>query len=393
MAFRFENYVKILLVGNYVPDGQHSMLGYAALLSQGLQESGHDVHTIHPPYVFGRIGKIVPQLFKWFAYIDKLVLGPARVRKAAGGFDVVHICDHSNALYIPNRARVPHVVTCHDLLAVRGSLGEQTDCPASPLGKHLQRWILQGLKRADRVACVSTATLADLRRFLPEQRAAEVVLSGRRYDLEPIAGVECEMRLKVVKGLNVDKPFVLHVGSGHPRKNREGVLRVFAKISQKLDVQLVLAGKHLTSAQWALATHLNVTDRIVQTGPVANNLLAALYSKALVFFFPSRFEGFGWPIIEAQGCGCPVVCSNRDPFPEVAGGAAMMRDVRDEQGFAEDALRLSRDTALRSELIWKGFENVRRFTPETMISKYLSIYQDAFAVNQEREREIALARA
>ena len=373
--------MKILLVGNYVPDGQHSMLGYSALLSQGLQEAGHEVRTVHPPYVLGRIGKVLPRFYKWFAYVDKLVLGPSHIRSAVDDADVVHVCDHSNAMYIPQASCVPYVITCHDLLAVRGSLGEETDCPASALGKWLQRWILQSLKRADRIACVSTATLTDVQRLLPEHNSAEVVLSGRRYNLGPVSESECGARLRQVKGLNTGRRYVLHVGSGHRRKNREAVIRVFAEVAQQIDADLVLAGKRLTAAERQLAARLNVMDRMVETGPVSNDFLAALYSRALVFFFPSRFEGFGWPIIEAQGCGCPVVCSNRAPFPEVAGTAAMMRDVEDEQGFAEDILKLFGDAALRSTLIGKGFENVRRFTAETMISKYIAIYESVLAGN------------
>ena len=373
--------MKILLVGNYIPDAQHSMLGYSALLSRGLQEAGHEVRTVHPPYLLGRIGKMLPGFYKWLAYVDKLVLGPSHVRSAVEDADIVHVCDHSNAMYIPQASCVPYVITCHDLLAVRGGLGEETDCPASPLGKWLQRWILQSLKRADRIACVSSATLTDVRRLIPEQSSAEVVLSGRRYNLGPVSDVECSARLSQVKGLSLGKPFVLHVGSGHPRKNREGVIRVFAEVAQQIDAQLVLVGKRLTSTERQLAARLNVMGRIVETGSVSNDLLAALYSKALVFFFPSRFEGFGWPIIEAQGCGCPVVCSNRAPFPEVAGTGAMMRDVEDEHGFAGDILKLSGNAAFRSDVIAMGLENVQRFTAETMISKYIAIYESVLAGN------------
>jgi glycosyltransferase involved in cell wall biosynthesis len=326
--------VKILLVGNYIPDGQHSMLGFSTLLEHGLRESGHDVRTLHPPVVFGRIGKLMPRAFKWFAYVDKLVLGPLFVRAAASNVDLMHICDHSNALYIPESKQVPYVVTCHDLLAVRGSLGEETDCPASSLGKRLQQWILRGLKRADYVACASTATWTDLCRLIPEQGSSEVVPLAMRYNLAPLTREECKERLRKMNGLNLNTPFVLHVGSSHPRKNREGLLRIFAQVRNQLNAQLVLAGKRLTPAQRDLARQLNVLDRIVETGPVTNDLLAALYGSALAFVFPSRFEGFGWPIVEAQSFGCPVVCSNRDPFPEVAGHGAITRNVEDEQGFA-----------------------------------------------------------
>ena len=385
--------MNLLLVGNYILDGQHSMIGFAALMEDGLRRAGHQVRTLHPPVVFGRFGRSLPRMLKWFAYVDKLALFPPLFRRAARNVDLVHICDHSNALYIRKRKPVPHVVTCHDLLAVRGSLGEQTDCPASGLGKWLQRWILRGLVRADAVACVSTTTLTDVNRLLPGYRPTEVLPLGLRYDLEPLVERECSERLKAVNGLSLNKQFLLHVGSSQPRKNREGALRVFARVVDKLDTQLVFAGKPLTGAQRDLAGQLKIADRVVEAGEVSSGLLAALYGRALAFFFPSRFEGFGWPIIEAQSCGCPVICSNRGPFPEVAGDAAMMRDVEDEEGFAEDIVNLSSDAKLRAELIEKGFQNALRYKPETMISKYVSFYQQVLNVKEESCASAKLAQA
>ena len=369
------------------------MIGFAALMEDGLRRAGHQVRTLRPPVVFGRLGRYLPRMFKWFAYIDKLVLFPPRLRRAARNVDLVHICDHSNGLYLGKRKPVPHVVTCHDLLAVRGGLGEQTDCPASGLGKWLQRWILRGLARADALACVSTTTLTDVNRLLPGYRPTEVLPLGLRYDLELLVEPECGERLKAVKGLSLSKQFLLHVGSSQPRKNREGVLRVFARVVDKLDTQLVFAGKPLTAAQRDLAGQLKIADRVVEAGEVSSGLLAALYGRALALFFPSRFEGFGWPIIEAQSCGCPVVCSNRGPFPEVAGAAAMMRDVEDEAGFAEDIVNLSSDAELRVELIEKGFQNALRYKPETMISNYVSFYDRVLNAKPESCAEATLAQA
>lgn len=357
------------------------MLNFAAMMELGLKKAGHEVRTLYPPIVFGKLFRGL-RLHKWLAYVDKLVLFPPRLWQAARRADIVHICDHSNALYIPTVKRVPYIVTCHDLLAVRGGLGEQTDCPASPVGKWLQRWILSGLKRADGLACVSKATLADAARLIPGERPTELLPLAVRQDLKPISESEQKEQLKKVSGLDPNRPFVLHVGSSQRRKNREGVLRVFAKVMNKVNAQLVFGGKPLDSSQRRLAKELNISDRIIEAGEVSNDLLAALYGKALTFFFPSRFEGFGWPIAEAQLCGCPVVCSSRDPFPEVAGEGALMRDVEDETGFADDIVRMATDPKLRVMLIEKGFENVQRYSVEVMISRYLALYEQALRPQQ-----------
>lgn len=379
--------MKILLVGNYVPDGQHSMLGFSGLMTDGLRRVGHEVRTISPPVIFGQVGRYFPRALKWLAYIDKLLVFPPLLKAAERNADIVHICDHSNALYIPHDKLVPHVVTCHDLLAVRGSLGEQTDCPASSLGKWLQRWILRGLMRADTVACASTATLVDARRLLPGRSCFEVLPLALRYNLKPISESECARRLAEIRGLDSNVPFVFHVGSSQPRKNREGVLSVFAKVRERLNAQMVFAGKSLTTSQRKLAERLKIADQIVEAGEVSNELLAALYGRALTFFFPSRFEGFGWPIIEAQSCRCPVVCSDRGPFPEVAEDAALMRDVEDEQGFADDIVKLASDESFRLSIIKKGLQNVQRYSPEAMISRYVALYQRV--LNSSRSGESA----
>jgi len=137
----------------------------------------------------------------------------------------------------------------------------------------------------------------------------------------------------------------------------------------------VFAGRRLDASQRQLASELGVLDRILETGEISKELLVALYSAAYIFFFPSRFEGFGWPIIEAQYCKCPVLCSKSGPLPEVAGEGALMRDVEDEEGFAEDILRLFADPTLRADLIEKGSKNVLRYRPEIMISRYLELYE------------------
>ena len=367
--------MKVLLVGNYVPERQQSMLGFTKLMENGLTRAGHTVRTLHPPVMFGRLNPHFPSASKWLAYLDKILVLPPLLRGATRGVDIVHICDHSNAIYVPKKRQVPYVVTCHDLLAVRGGLKEQTDCPASRFGVLLQRWILRGLLRADGLACDSTATLEDARRLLGDrERPPELLPIALRYDYKPVAERDCSAQLQLVRGLDLSKPFILHVGSSIRRKNREGVLRVFAEVAEKFDAQLVFVGKPLEPSQIELAGNLNLTARIVQAGEVPDKLLSALYSRALVFFFPSRFEGFGWPIIEAQSCGCPVICSNSGPLPEVAGGSALMRNVDDEEGFAFEIVRLSSDTKLRASLIEKGFQNVRRYRPETMISRYVSLY-------------------
>jgi glycosyltransferase involved in cell wall biosynthesis len=235
--------------------------------------------------------------------------------------------------------------------------------------------------------------MADVARLIPGQRTTDLLPLALREDLKLLSEDEQSRQLQNVRGLDQEKKFVLHVGSSHRRKNREGVLRVFAKVSGKLNAQLVFAGKPLEPSQRDLARVLGISGRIVEAGEVSNDLLAALYSKALAFLFPSRFEGFGWPIAEAQFCGCPVVCTNRDPFPEVAGEGALMRDVEDELGFAHDLYRIATEPVLRNTLIEKGFQNVQRYRIDVMISRYVALYQRVLRSQQEHNPAVVRAAA
>src|SRR5207244_9376496 len=145
-------------------------------------------------------------LMKWAAYIDKLLIFPRRLRDFPDA-QLIHICDHSNAIYARHFRKTPVMVTCHDLLAVRGSLGEKTDCPTSWTGKILQRWILGSLRRLSAVVCVSRATAADAVRLLRASENAPritVIENGLNYDYRPLLEEKARARLEKVPQLNLD---------------------------------------------------------------------------------------------------------------------------------------------------------------------------------------------
>lgn len=219
---------KILLLANYEPDAQASMLAFSNLMATELQARGFEVRTIRPTAYAGKFRLFGKSLTKWLAYVDKYLLFLPKLLKEKHWADIVHICDHSNAVYVPFIREVPHIVTCHDLLAVRAGLGEDTCCPLSPFGRLLQLWILHGLRKASMIACDSTATKTDAERLLG-------YVGGREIHLVPLAthvsfrklpADEAKKRLSKVVGLQSEVPYLLHVGSSQPRKNRESVLQL-----------------------------------------------------------------------------------------------------------------------------------------------------------------------
>jgi glycosyltransferase involved in cell wall biosynthesis len=368
--------MKILLVGNYLPDALESMGRYAMLMHQGLRDAGHEVTLAFPAAVVNRRARAPDGLWKWLGYLDKYLLGVPALRRAAADVDIVHVCDQGNSVYVPLASDVPHVVTCHDLLAVRGALGEDTDCPASFAGRQLQRSILRGLRRAQALACVSSATQRDARRLL-QGYSGRITLTHNalNYPYRSLSPEDCLARLSSIPGFDAARPFVLSVGSNLRRKNRQAVLRTVGLLRDTWSGVIVFAGEPLNAELRTLAAELRLTDRVVEVIKPANAILEALYSQALALHFPSRFEGFGWPIIEAQACGCPVICSDREPLPEVAGGAALVCDAEDFAGFAGAILKLAREPASRQELRSRGLVNAQRYTGAPMIARFVSLYE------------------
>lgn len=367
--------IKVLLVGNYRPDAQESMLRFCAMLESGLVSLGCQVRVARPEPLFGRLPVPVSPLRKWLGYVDKYCLFPLSLRRAAKWADIVHICDQSNAVYLDCVGTASCLVTCHDLLAVRGALGEDTACPASCLGTLLQKWILSRLKRAPLIACDSMNTRQDVERLTEGSGHARLIHVGLNFPYRPMPEPEAAAALREVKGLDSDRPFVLHVGSNERRKNRPAVMRIYARMADLLPGQLVFAGEPLTPELRHLAADLDLAGRVVEAVKPDNPVLQALYSRAFALLYPSLAEGFGWPVIEAQACGCPVVASDRPPLPEITGESALLRDVADEEGFAA-ALGELRDPQCRAFWIEKGFANARRFDADAMIREYFALYQE-----------------
>lgn len=381
-ASAIPNTMKVLLVGNYEFDGSTSMKIWANTLHRELLQLGIDAKLIAPKPILGRMKPSSSGIGKWLGYCDRFFFFPQALRAAACQADVVHICDHGSAMYALRLKGRPAIVTCHDMHAVLGAFGEIPDCPASPLGRLLQSWICRGLCRASCVACVSHATASDARRLLRKQPNLRVVINALNHPFRQLSQAEAELRLESIPGL--DQPFVLHVGSNLTRKNRDGVLRAFALATEGIDLRLVFVGQELTPELFRLADELKIHNRIHSIVRPCVEVIEALYNRALALLFPSRYEGFGWPPIEAQACGCPVVASNIPPLLETLGHSALLHSVGDEQGMADSIRRLATDPDYRQEMRRRGFDNVRfRFQTLRMMKEYVSLYQE-FACRSER---------
>ncbi len=366
----------IVLVGNYPPDKQHSMLQYAAMLQTEFRQMGMDVHHTAPSVAFGRFNPGN----KWLGYLDKLLLHPRKLKQTIqqqGGTCIVHVCDHSNSPILKAARHQRTLLTCHDLIAVRSALGEFPGELPRLSGRLLQSTIRKSIPLADHIACVSAATQQDLHAVIPTTSGrTSVVHNGFNapYQRQPASIVEEQL---AGLGIPDQSPILLHVGSNAWYKNRLGVLKIlqaYKELSGNQEAHLVLAGPELDPEQAAFVQKQALAHQVTCTGPLEHAQLEALYCKASVLIFPSRHEGFGWPPVEAQSCGCPVVASRNGSLAEVVGQSAPTAEWDDTNSHAQALLRILNEPTYRQDLVEKGYRNATRFSARKMAEAFIDIY-------------------
>ena len=235
---------------------------------------------------------------------------------------------------------------------------------------------------ARRIIAVSRQTANDLQRFYGVPEAKIRVIHEAPIPRTPVqraaANGQDAAPLSVYQ-----RPFALYVGTIQPRKNLLRLIDAFARLTQQHQIgwDLVLVGRRgwLSQEYKRHAAVRGLAGRVHFPGYLPDAAVAALMEKAIFFAFPSLFEGFGLPVLEAQTTGVAVMCAKNSALPEIAGDAALLVDPNDVDDIAAAMLRLSRDEALRQELIAKGYENVKRFSWQKAARETLAVLEEAAA--------------
>ena len=269
---------------------------------------------------------------------------------------------------LPLAHPLPTVVTVHDL-------GYRYFPGAHPARQRLYLdWSTRfSARAATQVLADSAATQDDLVRFygVPKEKIT-VVYPGRD---ERLAWVD-PAAVRARYGLAPD--YLLHVGTLQPRKNLARLMEAAASLRARWPgLQLVLAGQPGWQAGPILAQARAHSDSVRLLDYVPDDDLPGLYSGARAFVFPSLYEGFGFPVLEAMACGTPVVCSNTSSLPEVAGEAALLVEPDDTAALADAIGRLLEDAALRENLIARGLEQVQKFSWERAAQETLAVLDQA----------------
>ena len=290
-----------------------------------------------------------------------------------GRLDLFHSPDFS----LPPLRTGRKILTVHDLSFMR-----VPECSDPSLRSYLLRVVPPSVRRADVVLADSQCTRADVIELLGADPAAvEVVYAGvePRFrcvrDNAVLAAVRQRYRLP--------GRFVLGLGTLQPRKNFARLIEAFARVRGRATPQagLVIAGGPgwMYEGIYHRVGELGLHDDVFFPGYVADQDLAALYSLADLFVFPSLYEGFGLPPLEAMACGTPVVCSNTSSLPEVVGDAALTVDPLDVPALAEAMERALADSALREGLVRSGLAQAQRFTWPQAAAKLLGVYRRTVA--------------
>jgi glycosyltransferase involved in cell wall biosynthesis len=289
-------------------------------------------------------------------------------------------------------------VHCHDLLALRSALGDIPENATSSTGRVYQRWIRSGFRRARHFISISRRTRDELHAFGGAPSGlSEVVLNGLNHPFQPMARARARERL-MASGLPAqERGCLLHVGGGQWYKNSVGVVRLYAAYAQgcvaagSAPLPLWMVSPPPDAALTAALAHVPAAGDVRFFQGLHTDLVEALYSHAQLLLFPSLAEGFGWPILEAMACGCPVLTTGEAPMTEVGGDVPVylprLAHAADIDAWATHGARaiaevLGRDAARRAEAARAGLERAARFGMDGAIEAYLSIYR------QVLEREL-----
>lgn len=270
------------------------------------------------------------------------------------------------------------IVTIHDVFA--WSLPGHSSLLDTLIYK---QWLPRILPKVDAVITVSRQSQDDIQKYLsPPAERVRVIPYGVTNLFRPISPPAVQKHLQERFGFSF--PYLLYVGALTQRKNIERALEAFARIRHHFpDLHFVLAGPRTWKQTPVedILQKLQIGDKVHLTGPLTDKDLPALYNGAALFVFPSLYEGFGLPVLEAMACGTPVLTSNVSSLPEVAGDAAVLVDPTDVEAIAAAMRRVLQDQALAAALSAKGLARAQQFTWERTARETIKVYEKVLVKN------------
>lgn len=287
---------------------------------------------------------------------------------------------HSPDFVLPPLRHARGILTVHDLAFLM-----RPECADARLRAYLEEVVPRSVQRADFIIADSENTRNDLVVLLGVQPSSiAVVPGGVEERFAPVTDAQQLRQARQHVGVG-EAPFVLAIGVIEPRKNLNRLMDAFCALKQRravpADLKLVLAGGKGWLYDGIFEHHAAspVGPDILLPGYMPDELLPAIYSAAEVFAFPSLYEGFGLPILEAMACGTPVVASRASCLAEVAEGAALLIDPTNVDGLSMSLEQVLTDSVLRARLIERGHQRARKYTWRGAAERLLAVYEQVAA--------------
>lgn len=306
------------------------------------------------------------------SYVCRFVRYPIAARKRRA--DVYHIIDHGYAHVAAFLPRHRTVVTCHDLMLLRAAEGT---AGFRPLRRSVARfrWSTGFLKSVGHVACDSEATRKDVIRLLGvDGRCTSVIplgVNGRFRRLEPTIREHLARELRGSR-----RHVILHVTTGDPYKNVQGTLCVTRRLLDLgHEVVLVRVGPALAGDDLQLARELRLGGAILECGRVTDERLVELYNASDCLLFPSLWEGYGWPPLEAMACGTPVVTSNAASVLEIVKDAGLTAPATNVHALSDAVASILASPDHAKDLCERGMRQASQFRWEQTAAAYALIYE------------------
>jgi glycosyltransferase involved in cell wall biosynthesis len=287
---------------------------------------------------------------------------------------------HSPCLTAPLMLGCPSVITIHDMIWLFPKKYSQSK--AGSLQWKLIEWYNRLIpryasKRASAIITVSQVSKEDIATQLKiEPDLIFVTSEAANQSFQPIKEKGPGQAFRKKHGLHFR--FILAIGSADPRKNLETLVRAYAMLPDFLQAAyhlvIVWTAPVLAPAISKLVTSLGLDDQVQFLNKISNEDLVLLYNEASLFVFPSLYEGFGLPLLEAMACGVPVVAANTSSIPEIAGDAARLFDAKDPQELSRTMAQVLGDEDVKTNMVKKGFQRSATFSWEKCAHETLSVY-------------------
>ncbi len=313
--------------------------------------------------------KAAPLSERWLYRLWYRARLPLPVQWVTGKLDLFHSPDF---VLPPVNGSIPTLLTVHDL-----SFVHYPEVYPVPLVAYLNEVVPWSVGRATHILADSVATKTDLVSVWGVQDEKVTVLySGVSDRFKPVNDGQATAMVGEKYGIG-ERPYVLAVGTVQPRKNYQMLIRAFKGVAEQFPHKLVFAGGKgwMEEEMTAEVQRQGLEDRVIFTGFVDDDDLPALYSGASLLAFPSLYEGFGLPILEAMACGLPALISNASCLPEVGGDVAVQISPGDEPAWTQSMIALLGDPARLEEMKIAGFKQARRFTWEMAAKQLVELYK------------------